>query len=42
MQLFRVVSVPQAGDGHGPKAKGVRGPWKRTTDPRSGVGGKLV
>jgi len=42
MQLFRVVSIPQAGDGHGPKAKGVRGPRKRTTDPRSGVGRKLV
>jgi len=42
MQLFWVFSVPQAGDGHGPKAKGVCGPWERTTDPRSGVGRKLV
>jgi len=42
MQLLRIVPVPQAGDGHGLEAKGVRGSRQCAADPGSSVGGQLV
>jgi len=42
VQLFRIVPVPSAGNGHGPEAEGVRGAWQRAADPGGGVGRQLV
>lgn len=42
MYLFWVISIPSAGDGHGPQAKGIRGPCLRATDTGDGVDRQLV